>query len=480
MSGHTRLIIPGLLWLFPILLLLEGGCSCNRLHSEPEDKGPDLSLENIRQKGVLSVITDYNSTTYFIYRGEPMGFHYEMLKRFADHLGVKLDLGISTDLDKTFACLMDSGVDLLAMDITVTRERSNQFDFSIPFMQSRQVLVQRNPNPQNPSPLVNPVSFIRTPLELAGKTIHVQKNSSHARRLIHLQEEIGDTIHIVEDAGYQAEALISKVSRSEIDYTVCDEHIALVNKTYYPNINISTAISFPQNLAWAVPKGSDSLLLVLNEWMQEFIHSQDFKMLYNKYFRNRKSIDIMESEFFSVKGGKISVYDDHIKKFSRSINWDWRMVASLIYQESRFHPEIQAWSGAFGLMQLMPETAAYFGVDTLSPPEKQIEAGIRYLKYLDDQLAGLVRDDEERKKFILAAYNVGVGHVLDARRLADKHGKNANAWFGNVDTFLLVKSEPSYYRDSVVYYGYCRGEEPVRFVSEIMERYELYRSAIAE
>lgn len=481
MSGIHSLNIPIRSILIGSVVLVMGFLlqACKLDVSTAEDTA-DTSLSRIREKGVLSVITDYNSTTYFVYRGEPMGFHYELLKRFADHLGVQLDIGVSTDLDRTFSCLADGGVDLVAMDMTITRERNERFDFTIPIMQSRQVLVQRQPDPATASPAENPVAFIKTPLDLAGKTVHIQKNEAFTQRLMHLQEEIGDSIHIIQDPANQVEALITKVARGEIDYTVADEHVALVNRTYYPNINVTTAISFPQNQGWAVPKGADSLRFALNEWLLAFLKTSEYKVIYNKYFFSRKSFGFQEREFISAKSGKISEYDEYIKKFSRKAGWDWRLVASLIYQESKFHPEIRAWSGAFGLMQLMPETAAYFGIDSLSPPDKQIEAGVKYLKYLDDQLGGLVRDKEERRLFILAAYNVGVGHVLDARRLADKYGRNANAWFGNVDTFLLVKSEPKYYQDSVVYYGYARGEEPVRFVREIMDRYELYRTVIPE
>jgi membrane-bound lytic murein transglycosylase F len=216
--------------------------------------------------------------------------------------------------------------------------------------------------------------------------------------------------------------------------------------------------------------------VVLNAWLEEFKKQKQYTYLYNKYFKNPKSARIYESEFYSRNSGKISVYDEVIKKYSQNIGWDWRLIASLIYQESKFHPEVRSWAGAYGLMQLMPETAAQFGVDSLAGPEQQIEAGIRFLKYIDKQLEEVIEDPEERVKFILASYNVGIGHVLDARRLADKYGKDSNKWFANVDTFLLQKSEPKFYRDPVVYYGYCRGTEPVNFVSEILQRYDHYKN----
>ena len=131
-------------------------------------------------------------------------------------------------------------------------------------------------------------------------------------------------------------------------------------------------------------------------------------------------------------------------------------------------------------MQLMPNTAKKYGVDTSSPPDKQIEAGIKYIKLLDAQLKDYIPDSIERKKFVLASYNVGIGHVFDARRLAEKYNKNPDLWNNNVDSFLLLKSKPKYYLDSVVYYGYCRGSEPFNFVNEIFERYNNYKNVVKE
>jgi membrane-bound lytic murein transglycosylase F len=187
----------------------------------------------------------------------------------------------------------------------------------------------------------------------------------------------------------------------------------------------------------------------------------------------------MEGDFFSNTSGKISPYDALIKKYSEEIGWDWRLVASLIYQESRFNPQAKSWAGAYGLMQLMPNTAERFGIEPESAPKQQIRAGVRYVKWLDDKLSD-IKDKNERYKFVLAAYNVGLGHVLDSRALAVKNGKNPNLWGKNVDDYLLSKSDPKYYTDPVVKYGYCRGTEPYRYVTEVIDRYMHYKNLVVK
>lgn len=173
---------------------------------------------------------------------------------------------------------------------------------------------------------------------------------------------------------------------------------------------------------------------------------------------------------------KISRYDDMIREFSTIINWDWRLLASLICQESRFDPTVESYAGAFGLMQIMPGTGKKFGIDITSSPENNLRAGIKYLSWLRSIFAPMVPDEKERINFILAAYNAGPGHVLDAMKLAEKNGMNSQVWDGNVATWLEKKSEPQYYNDDVVKFGYFRGTESVNFVSQIMDRFEHYKN----
>lgn len=322
--------------------------------------------------------------------------------------------------------------------------------------------------------------LLRNPLDLAGKTIHIQKLTSFRERLDNLSDEIGADINIVEHPDASVEELIEMVNKGEIEFTVCDEHIALVNQKYYPDIDVKTPISFPQNVAWAVKKGSNALLDTINHWLSEFNNTLTSVYIYDKYFRNSRTVNFAKSEYHSLSGSKISPYDREIKEYSKAIEWDWRLLASLIYQESRFYPYARSWAGAFGLMQLMPHNAEKYGIDSLSSPEEQIRAGVAFIKLLDKQFEQKIEDKDERIKFVLASYNAGIAHVYDARRLAEKYSKDPNRWEENVDYYLLNKSKPKYYNDSVVKYGYCRGTEPYNFVYDILDRYEHYKNTIVD
>lgn len=440
---------------------------------------PESCLSEVIGRGRLIALTDYNSINYFLYRGEPMGYQYEKLKLLAEYLGVKLEVRVNNDLDKGFLELNSGEVDLIAMGLTITQDRRQKINFTMPHSQTRQVLVQRKPQNWRKMKTWDEVEehMIRNTLDLAGKTIWIQKGSIFYSRLQSLANEIGDTINIIQD-DREVEELIAAVASGEIDYTVCDEHMALVNEKYFSNLDVKTPVSFPQNLAWAVRKGCDSLRIVIDDWLMEFQESAAASFIYNKYFHSPRQINIAQSEYHSARGGKISKYDDIIKQISEENGWDWRLLASLIYQESRFLPGVRSWVGAFGIMQLMPSTAEIYGVDTTSSVEEQIAAGVKFIRWIDRQLPESISDPEERTKFILAAYNVGIAHIYDGRRLAEKYGKNPNVWTDNVDYFIRHKSNPKYYRDSVVRYGYARGEETYNFVIEILYRYEHYKKVL--
>ena len=463
--------------LFPLLIIT----ACNNNPEIIESPQKINKLEKIKERGKLIAITNYNSTDYFIYRGQPMGFQKELLELLAEKLDVKLEIIVENNLDKAFSSLINGKCDIIAISLTTTQERSKLIDFTEPICQTEQVLVQRKPNNwQSLSKNNYEDSIIRNQIEIGDKTIHVQKFSAFKDRINNLSEEIGKNINVVENDSLEVEQLIELVSVGEIDYTVCDENVALVNNKYFSNIDVETKISFPQNVAWAIEKESDSLLNYINGWLTDFKKEKEFIYLYNKYFKNSRSKSIFQSDYFAVQGGSISQYDGIIKTYCEEINWDWRLLSSLIFQESRFQNNVTSWSGAFGLMQIMPATAKNFGIDTTASPSENIRAGIKYIKWLEGIFKEEFEDENERIKFILASYNVGPGHVIDAQNLARKFGKNPQVWDNSVDYYVLHKSNPKFYNDSVVKHGYCRGTEPYKFVKEIINRYEHYKNIIPD
>jgi len=454
--------------------------ACSNWHDTDDTQNADslrIEIEQIKKRGNLVVLTNFNSTDYFIYKGEPMGFQYDLMKLFAKKLGVKLEIKIFNDIDALFQALNNKEGDIIAANLTITKQRLEVVNFTEPHTITRQILVQRKPKGwEKMSQQALDSKLIRNQIDLGGKTVFVRSNSSFVSRLQHLSEEIGENIIINEIPEIEAEQLIAKLVDGEIDFTVCDENVAKANSTYYPEIDVETAISFPQKLAWAVRKNSNGLRKEINEWLSEISGSVQYKIIYNKYFNNSKTIFKAKSEFSSLKGSKLSPYDNYIKKYAQKIGWDWLLLASLIYEESHFDHELKSWAGAYGLMQLMPQTAERFGIDHNATPEQNIKAGVEYLKWLERHLTDSIDDPAERIKFKLAAYNAGLGHVEDVRLLALKYNKNPNIWTDNTDYFMLHKSNPKYYRDSVVKYGYCRGIEPFQYVNNILERYHHYKN----
>lgn len=442
----------------------------------------ERDLCEIQESGKLVAITSYSSTSFFVYRGELMGFEYELLQWLADYLNLELEVKIAADMDELINMLNRGEGDIVAHNLTITADRKKYLAFTEHHATTRQVLVQRKPenwrkmrSSQIEDELVdNPMDLV----ELSGAVIHVRRNTSYAERLRHLEKELGGRFSIYyEPPNRITEDIIRDVAEGRIDYTVADHNIAALNQMYYPNLDISVDVSLLQRIAWAVRKNSPELQEAVSKWVVEARGSERYNVIYNRYFRSgRASSARIQSAFFSKTGGKISPYDEMIKQYADSVGWDWRLLASLIYQESKFKPSCRSWAGAVGLMQVLPKTAEDMGYCSIEQPELNIQAGVAYIKYLTEFWSDIPED--ERIKFVLASYNAGPGHVSDARRLAVKYGRDPDVWDGNVEEFIRRKSNPEYYNDEVVRYGYCRGQEPSDYVSQITDRYNYYSQFI--
>lgn len=473
---HYRAIIS-------ILLLLLILCSCDSQVSHKRIENTSSSekisypsvLDSIVKRKKLRAVTDYGSLSYLIYRGTPMGYQYEMLKAFTDHLGVELEMITESDMYRSVEMLNNYEIDLLAMGLTVTNSRKEHMLFTMPIFKSRQVLVQRKPVDYKNMVTADEIEsyLIRDHDELGGKTIYVQKGTVYANKLKSLSNDIGDSINIVE-VDMEMEELIEYVAKDSIDYTIADEHIAKVSGRYFPGIDVKTDISVKQKIAWATEKGQTELIDTINVWLKGFKNSLTARLLYNKYFKNIRSRKIANSRYNSYTGGDISPYDDEIKESAKLIGWDWRLLASLVYQESEFKPHVKSWVGAYGLMQLMPEVMQHYSIDSTSSANEHLITGVLHLKAIQNQLPPEITDSIEQIKFVLASYNCGLGHVLDGRRLAKYFNKNPNIWTAGTDSCVLYLSDKDIYTMPEVYYGYTRGEETFNFVNEIMKRYNIY------
>lgn len=451
------------------LLLLACVCMMACRHQPQTTEATYYDLPQIKDSGVLVVLTLNSSTSYFDYRGEPMGFQYELAEQFARSLGVKLKVEVARNTHDLVHKLLSGEGDLIAYNLPVTKEFKDSVAFCGEDIITHQVLVQRNGRKDKP---------LKNVTELIGKEVYV-KPGKYLDRLINLDEELGGgiLIHEVENDSVTTEDLIMQVSKGDIDYAICDNDLAKLNKTYYPNLNIDLAVSFDQRASWAVRKTSPLLGEAATKWHRENMTSPAYQASSKRYFEISKHTP--HGSILSIKDGKISHFDDLFKKYAKEIDWDWRMLASLAYTESNFDTTAVSWAGAKGLMQLMPRTARAMGIPPGKEqnPEESIKAAIKYIAATSRSF-NAIKDPEERMKFVLAAYNAGIGHVLDAMALAEKYGKNKYVWDNSVDNYILLKSNEEYFNDPVCRNGYFRGVETYNFVKEILARGEVYKKKI--
>lgn len=458
----------------------ESGESYDDIAIEESEPDVERDLEEIKSDGKLKVLVIYSSTSYFLYRGQPLGFEYELLKRLAKHLELELDIVVANDINKNFKLLNDGTVDLVAHGMTITGNRKKSVAFTDYLYLVQQVLVQKKPdNWRRISWSKLQKSIIHDAVEIIGDTVSVRKNSSYYQRLKNLSNELGGKIHINElDGSLSTDEIIKMVVDGEIEYTVADDNLAKINASYYPVLDIKVPVSFSQRIAWAVRKNAPELLKAVNEWVKEERNETDYYVIYNKYFKNKRNFRRrIKSDYYSKNKGEISKYDELIKTFASNLKWDWRLLASQIYQESRFKLGAKSWAGAKGLMQIMPVTAKSLGVTNPSDPKQSIMGGTKYLKQLMGNFKDIA-DSITRVKFALASYNCGYQHVRDAQTLAKKKDLNPLEWDAHVEKALLALSYPKNYNLPEINYGYVRGIEPVTYVDQIFKRYQHYSNFI--
>lgn len=434
----------------------------------------------IRQAGELRALIAYSGTSYFLYRGRPMGYEFELLQQLADHFGLELELTISKDLNKMLDEVKAGNVDLVAHGLAITKERQKKAAFTDYLYLTQQVLVQRKPpNWRSLNRMEQRKLMINDPVQLIGDTVSVRKNSSYYMRLLHLSDELGEDIHIeVLDGNLSTDEIIKMVADGEIKYTIADSNLAHINASSYPNLDVEVPMSSSQRIAWALQPKSRILLDSINAWILNHRKKKEFNIIFNKYFKNQRSFNRrIRSDFYSLNKKQISPFDDLIKESASKINWDWRLLASLIYQESRFETDAQSWAGAQGLMQMMPGTAEELGVNNVLDPRDNISGGSLYLKRLYNRFPEIT-DSVQRIKFSMAAYNCGFSHVKDAQRLANHKDLDPTLWDGHVAEMILALSNPRNFNLEFIQNGYVNGKEPYRYVNQIFERYEHYKRFI--
>ncbi len=452
--------------------------SCEEERVDPVAIQHHDDLDEIIKKGKLTALVQYSSHGYFLYKGTPLGFEYELLKSYAEEIGVDLEIKEVSVWDTLVQKLNRGEGDLIAANLQVSLDLKKEVLFTENHNVSRLVLVQRKPTMWRKMKLHQiRAEIVKDPLELSGEVVSVRTGTHYMKRLAKLSEELGEEIKVDSITELVSlEKIAEWVNDGRIDYTIMEEHQAKMFAKVYPILDVSVPVSFRHKVAWAVPSTSGQLKSSIDRWMRGMkrLENPKYFILYNKYFKNARGHSKRKrSEWYGLRNGKISPYDKTFKSHETK-KYPWTLLAAMAYQESRFVASKTSWVGAMGLMQIMPETAEQFKVKKPYKAYENVAGAVRYLRFLEKEYWSELPENE-KWSFILASYNSGPGHVLDARRLAEKYGKNPNVW-SDVESFLMKLSHAEFYYDPVVKYGYCRGSEPVHYVREILNRHKVYQN----
>ncbi|MGL6161571.1 transporter substrate-binding domain-containing protein [Microbulbifer sp.] len=431
-----------------------------------QQQRPLRDWEQIQQSRTLRVLTRNHPASYFMWRGELMGFDYDLLKQFAREHELRLSMVVpGPDVDLAEA-LADGMGDMIAASLTVTESRRRQgLVFSRPYLKVTEQVIAAKGEEQNTA---------ETPVQelLAGQRVAVNPLSSFYGHLSELTGDQAEPMEIVPVEGATTEQLIDAVVRGTYPHTVADSHLVAIERTYRDDFAVVGELPGERDIAWAVREDQSELLKHLNGFLKKHHRDLFFNVTYNKYFKETKRIRRHQRDRLRTVD-QLSPYDPIVRKYAASADRDWRMVVSQMYQESMFDPRAESFAGARGLMQVLPRTAQQMGIGNLFEPENGIRAGVTYLDWLEQRFP-LDLPFDQKIYFTLAAYNAGHGHVRDARRLAARMGGDPDRWFGHVENAMLLLSEPEYYRQAR--FGYVRGREPVNYVREIRARYLGYLS----
>lgn len=462
-------------------------------HRVRQSEEQELRAKQLLLPDTLRVVTLSGATTFFLYRDEPMGYQYELVRLFAQQYRLPLKLYVTHSVEGAEMMVEQGRVDLCITPHAVTHSARERFLFAGPESLSALVLIQRKPKMGDSIPYLPDVAA------LLGKELTVMSGSRAAERIKRLEEQLGGKIQMrqLTTDTLDTEDLIAQVANREINYTIADEELAKLSKTYYPQLDISVEVGFPQRLRWFVAPQSIGLANRLDQWAKNIPADKSFREIYKRYFELNKTDD--ESDITAIPpvqnsslttGEKqadrnrkadfgsygISRFDKLFEVEARRIGWPWQVLASIAYQESNFRPEVIGWSGARGLMGIMPRTGKIYGASTkqLLDPATSVRVSVDCLKAIESLFQKQLPNPEERIKVTLAAYNAGPAHLQDAIRLAQKYGYSSTKWEGGIETALRLKSEAKYYNDPVCRAGYLRGKGVARYVDEVIVRYHSY------
>ena len=403
---------------------------------------------------VVYALLAFHAADYFVYKGVPIGFQYEMLNELEKGIGRTVDITVEANLNAIQKQLYENSYDVVIMGFTQSGFIFPQFERSIPHSYSYPVLVSGNKADTADS------HTILVSHDLSAM-LFFENDSPYIHYKVKKRNEL------------TTEELFEKMDNGEIPYLICDYNEAITLMPFYSNVKILDKAGPQFERRWFLNKKNIQLNEDINHWLLDFKKTSKYRWLLRKYFSQTSSI--INASFSNKQQGAISQYDAIIKKYAHQYGIDWRFIASIICQESKFVSGLIGKGGSSGLMQLMPATMDNYGISELDGDEANIRAGAQHLKELQKAFKE-IEDENERLYFMAAAYNAGRGHVFDAQRLCAKSEGDFTNW-KEVSQYLILKSQQKYATDAVVKSGYFPGSHAVKYAQQVMERYSAYQAA---
>ncbi len=429
-------------------------------------------LAEIRRSGVLRMLTHYSSNTYFLHQGIEVGFEYELLKAFARENDLALEVNILGRDENPYDLLNAGEGDVIAANYTITPERENIVSFTRPYNLVNQVIVFSDDLENKPTSLEELVE--------SELPITVGRNSSYYFRLHQIKQKGYDLNIRAVSEDLDTETLLMQVANGAIEATVSDDNMFNATSQYLTSLIKGPIIAESDEIAWAIRQNTPDLESAMNRFLQKHFRftadreqprrSEFLNVLRQRYFETGPQIaEYFNPDWHYQTTGLISPYDHMIREVADSMDLDWLMITSMISQESKFNPGAKSWMGAVGLMQILPRFSQ-IDYDSLYEPETNLWEGARIIREHLNHYAYL--DSLNQWAFALATYNVGQGHMADARRLVIDQNKDPNEW-ENVSDALLKLMQRRYYQNAR--FGYARGIETVQYVEEIINRHRMYQ-----
>ncbi|NLO80052.1 MAG: membrane-bound lytic murein transglycosylase MltF [Xanthomonadaceae bacterium] len=420
---------------------------------------PNL-LGRIRDSGELVVVTRLGPSTYYEtqYAG-PRGLEYDLAQLFAQELGVSLRLIVASDPGQVFNALANRSAHVAAAGLNVTAEREARFRFTEPYMSSQQLLVYRAGNPRP-----------RKLEDLVGGTLQVVAHSNHAEFLREAREAVPE-LTWTETSELSPDDLLYQVWSRQLDYTIADSNDLVLSQQFYPELRSAFALTEPQGIAWAMVRSDDdSLFQAAERFFERIRNDGTLSHLMEKYYGHLNNFDYVGTRTFMRHiTERLPKYRELFEQAAEETGLDWRLLAAIGYQESHWNPRAVSPTGVRGIMMLTLNTAKSLGVSNRLDPKQSILGGARYLAQTKQRIPEHI-PEPTRTWLALAAYNVGLGHLEDARMLTAAQGKNPDSWT-DVKEHLPLLAKKEWY--SKTRYGYARGWEPVRYVENVRLYYEL-------